>query len=96
VAADLWPVDGVPSDDPDDSLDESQEGDVETQIASEMSAMKRPTRRTEPRFGSSITQEKKPEWHSKRLHYSKLPDEHSLRYCSNLRSLRANLNGKQK
>jgi len=48
VAADLWPVSQPPSEDPSDFSNEAEEGDIESQIASEVSAMKRP--RTEPFF----------------------------------------------
>ena len=76
MAADLWPVNAHPSGDSDDPSDESQEGDVEAQIASEMSALKRP--RAEQRFGSFIAQQKiGPPDH--KLLCSKLPDKHPLR-----------------
>lgn len=48
VAVELWPPTEIASEDPDNPPGEALEGDVEAQIASEVSAIKRP--RTEPRF----------------------------------------------
>jgi hypothetical protein len=72
VAADLWPINALSYG---DSSDESREGDVEAQIASEMSALKRP--KNSQRFGLFIAQRKIriPDY---KFLCSKLPDKYSL------------------
>jgi len=81
VAADLWPVSDLTLKDPEDPPDESQE-DVEAQIASEVSAMKRP--RTEPRFGLSVASFLYIDCHCCNSQCSKLSNKYTLRYYSNM------------
>lgn len=81
MAVELWPPTEIASEDPDNPPGEALEGDVEAQIASEVSAIKRP--RTEPRFGlSNCTRGIWVPYYN--LRFSQLPDEYSLRYYSNM------------